>query len=165
MKTKLHAIILILLFTIAYCHAQEIKGSHWVIIKKDSSSISIKDMQTVLNDNLLLTTKNSTTRIPVDSIILITRIRKGAVGHGIIGGAIAGFGVGAILGVAAGNGTPYLNTGDVAAGAVELGFFGSILGTLVGGIVGLGNSKDKIYDLSKMALLEKSNLIESKCRR
>jgi hypothetical protein len=144
-----------------YC--QKVKGSHWQIVKVDSSVINVKRMDTVIKDTLVIFIAGNARRIPVDSINSIIRVRKGVAGRGVGIGAAAGFVFGASVFFIS-----ELTTGEPAyfgTGTDEL-FAGIILaipGAIIGGIVAAIPSDEKIYPMDLLSREEKSQLIRRHC--
>jgi len=153
-------VISVLLFSMP-ASAQQMKGSYWEIMKKDSSTISVKSkaMDVVKHDTLWLRQNDKATGIPVDSIIHLKRIKKGTVVRGlIIGGAIGAVITAAIL-TATGW---YSYRTDPRAVAINAG--GLMVGAGIGSIIGSAASKDKVYDVALLSLSEKSQIIEQHCK-
>lgn len=141
--------------------AQPPKGSFWIIMKKDSSTFSVKSkaMDIVKRDTLWLIQNGKTTKVPVDSIIQLKRVKKGTVVRGLIIGGATGAVVTAAVLTAQGwydYGTDYR--------PIAINSAGLAIGAGVGALIGNAARHDKVHELEKLSLPQKSNLIQSHCR-
>lgn len=154
-------LVLVVLSVALQLSAQELRGSYWVIIKKDSSTISVKSkaMNIVKRDTLWLIQNGKTTKVPVDSIIQLKRVKKGTVVRGlIIGGAI-----GAMITAAVLTAQGWYDYGtDIRPVAINTA--GLVAGAGIGALIGNAARHDKVYEFEKLSLPQKSNLIQSQCR-
>lgn len=141
--------------------AQPPKGSFWIIMKKDSSTISVKSnaMDIVNRDPLWLIQNGKTTKVPVDSIIQLKRVKKGTVVRGlIIGGATGAVVTAAILTAA-----DFYDYGTDAR-VVAINAAGLAAGAGIGALIGSAVRKDKVYEFESLSLTEKNRIIQSHCR-
>ena len=161
---KTHKFFLLLLMLvppsfITKVSGQEIKGSHWQIVMKDSSKLNVKKLIHVRQDTLVTSTDKNTTRVPVNSITMLIHERRGAaIKNGAIGGGI-GFLIGAGLGLASG-GSQNFSTGEAAIG---FGFILAVPGILIGAVIGAVRKQEKVYDLRPLTLQEKNKEIIKHC--
>jgi hypothetical protein len=161
MRCYLFCITLVFLASLVIdrANAQDIKGSHWQIIRKDSSTISVKKLKRVKQDTLIVSTKSILTRVPIDSIITLIHVKRGNVGtNGTIGAGV-GFAVGAVLGA--------VTASSYEVSPVEAAFgFGLVFavpGLIIGAVSGALNNPEKVYDLHQLTLSQKSREIDKHC--
>jgi len=141
---------------------QHMKGSHWVIIKRDSSVINVKKMYAVRLDTLVLLEPGAPNITPVDSIISVRWVKKGSVAQGVGGGALLGALAGSLLGF-----TLYLTTVGQPNEDIDYLIVPTValtaVGVIGGGIIGYVLRNDEVYEMGSLPVWQKSEIIADLC--
>ena len=129
-------------------YAKERRGAELIITKKGGGQLS-GELIAVKPDSLLLQDPAGTdVSVEVAEIRKIRIVRKSKLGQGILFGALAGAGVGVIIGTRHPEGG---TLGNLNLGPLSDFAYSTLGGILAGGAIGIAKGKDKTIQLEGMS--------------
>ena len=149
----------ILMSVRAGCLAQE---DPWSLVKTSGDTLHHCSLNYVRDSLISVVSKGVAARVQWDSVQTLILRRSAPTYTGATLGLLAGGAIAAFLGSATYKEPP---PGDVAeAGAkssrvMVWGFCGGIGGIVIGGIIGSSSGGDEVYDLSKIDMKSKADLV------
>ena len=140
------------------------KNEDWQITLANGDMISHVSLQRLEDDSLVVSSLSETSSdaqsfkwIPVESIIELRQIKYSKFRKGAEIGCLCGAAAGIVFGTGAGLSVfeedEDIDILQVSEGALVMGIFGGLAGSVLGGLVGLVGStagKDEVYALSRM---------------